>query len=249
SVHHWNDKLFSFRTSRDRGFRFRNGHFVMLGIEVDGRPLTRAYSIASPNHEEFLEFFSIKVDHGALTSRLQNVSEGDTVLLSQKPVGTLVLDDLNDGERLFLLATGTGLAPFLSIIQDPEAYERFGQIVLVHGVRRVCDLAYRDFIEDALPRHEFLGEFARDQLCYYPTVTRESFPQQGRIPDLMASGKLCDDLGIAPFDASTDRAMICGSMSMLRDTQHALEGLGLAVSPRQGVRGDFVIERAFVEAD
>ncbi|MEM9058736.1 MAG: ferredoxin--NADP reductase [Pseudomonadota bacterium] len=248
SVRHWNDKLFSFRTSRRPGFRFRNGEFIMIGLSVDGKPLMRAYSIASPNHEEFLEFFSIKVADGALTSRLQNVEVGDEVLLSAKPVGTLVMDDLSPGKRLWLLSTGTGMAPFMSIVQDPETYERFEQVVLVHGVRRVSDLAYREFLTKELPKHEYLGEMISEQLVYCPMVTREDFPRQGRIPEQLTDGSLCRSLGFDALDPATDRAMICGSMAMLRDTKSALEGLGFTASRRQGECGDFVIERAFVDS-
>ncbi len=247
-IHHWNDKLFSFRTTRDAGFRFRNGQFIMLGLHGEGKPLTRAYSIASPNHEEHLEFFSIKVEDGALTSRLQHIQSGDEVLMSAKPVGTLVIDDLNPGKRLFLFSTGTGLAPFLSTIQDPETYDNFEQVILVHGVRRVQDLAYREFIESDLPNHEYLGEMIAEKLVYYPTVTREPFKQQGRIPELIMSGKLCEDLGIPPINAAEDRAMICGSMAMLKDITATLESLGFSISPSQGEQGDFVIERAFVDS-
>lgn len=246
SVRHWNDKLFSFRVTRDRGFRFRNGHFVMLGLPVDGKPCMRAYSVASPNYEEHLEFFSIKIEDGRLTSRLQHLQEGDEVMLSRKPVGTLVMDDLKPGRRLFLFATGTGLAPFLSIVQDLEAYERFEQIILVHGVRRISDLAYREFLSEELPAHEYLGEMVSDQLRYLPSVTREPFPLQQRIPELIASGRLCRELGMPALDPAVDRAMICGSMAMLKDTQSALDALGFEISPHQGVAGDYVIERAFV---
>jgi ferredoxin--NADP+ reductase len=246
-VHHWNDTLFSFRTTRDPGLRFRNGHFVMLGLPVNGKPLLRAYSVASANHAEHLEFFSIKVPDGPLTSRLQHLQPGDEVIVGSKPVGSLVLDDLRPGRRLFLLATGTGLAPFISIIQDPETYERFEQVVLVHGVRQVSELAYADFIEHELPQHEFLGELVRGRLLYYPTVTREPFRHQGRLTDLLGSGRLCADLGLPPLDASTDRAMICGNAAMLADCCTLLDGRGFHISPRQGELGDYVIERAFVD--
>ena len=247
-IRHWNDKLFSFRTTRDPGFRFRNGQFIMLGLPSESRPVTRAYSIASANHEDHMEFLSIKVDNGMLTSRLQHIEPGDEVLVSAKPVGTLVIDDLNPGKRLFLLATGTGLAPFLSVIQDPETYERFEQVILVHGVRRIGDLAYREFIEQGLPNHEYLGEMIDGHLLYYPTVTREPFEYQGRIPELILNGKLCNDLDIMPLNPKQDRAMVCGNMDMLHDTTAALEQLGFEMSPSQGVPGDFVIERAFVES-
>lgn len=246
-VHHWNERLFSFRTTRDPGFRFRNGHFVMVGLEVGGKPLMRAYSIASANHDEYLEFFSIKVPEGALTSQLQHLQTGDEVLLSSKPVGTLVTDDLHDGERLYLFATGTGLAPYLSIIKDPETYERFEQIVLVHGVRHVSDLAYMDFIGAELPGNPWLGELVRDQLLYYPTVTREPFLNEGRITTLIGNGKLCRDLGLPALNPETDRAMLCGSPLMLEDMRQLLDEQGFDVSPQQGVRGDYVFERAFVD--
>ncbi|MBU6272304.1 MAG: ferredoxin--NADP reductase [Betaproteobacteria bacterium] len=246
-VHHWNETLFSFRTTRDRALRFRNGHFVMLGLPVGGKPLLRAYSVASANHAEHLEFLSIKVPDGPLTSRLQHLKVGDEVIVSRKPVGSLVLDDLLPGERVFLFATGTGLAPFMSIIQDPETYERFQTVVLVHGVREVSELAYADFIGRELPEDELLGELVRGRLHYYPTVTREPFRNRGRLTDLMRSGKLLADLGLPPLDPARDRAMICGSPSMLADTCAMLDERGFRISPRQGEAGDYVIERAFVE--
>ncbi|MFT3760223.1 ferredoxin--NADP reductase [Thauera sp.] len=246
-VHHWNDSLFSFRTSRSPGLRFRNGHFVMIGLPGENKPLLRAYSIASANYDEHLEFFSIKVPDGPLTSRLQHLRPGDELIVGSKPVGTLVIDDVHDGRNLFLLATGTGLAPFLSIIRDPETYERFDHVVLVHGVRQVSELAYVDFIERELPQDEFLGEVVSEKLLYYPTVTREPFRNQGRLTDLLDSGKLCANLGLPPLDAAHDRAMICGSPAMLADTCKLLDARGFEISPRQGERGDYVIERAFVE--
>ena len=246
-VHHWNDSLFSFRTSRSPGLRFHNGHFVMIGLHAESRPLMRAYSIASANYEEHLEFFSIKVPDGPLTSRLQHLQPGDELIVGSKPVGTLVVDDLNDGRNLFLLATGTGLAPFMSIIRDPDTYERFERVVLVHGVRHVSELAYADYIERELPANEFIGDVVAEKLRYYPTVTREPFRTRGRLTDLIASGRLCADLGLPPLDARLDRAMICGSPSMLADTCRLLDERGFRISPRQGERGDYVIERAFVE--
>ena len=246
-VHHWNDTLFSFRTTRDPSLRFRNGHFVMIGLNVEGKPLMRAYSVASANHEEHLEFFSIKVPNGPLTSRLQHLRPGDEIIVGRKPVGTLVLDDLTPGKHLYLLSTGTGLAPFLSIIKDPETYERFEKVVLVHGVRQVDELAYQQFIEHELPAHEFLGEMLRDKLIYYPTVTREPYRNMGRLTDLIESGKLQADVGLPPLDPAADRAMICGSEAMLRDTCELLDSRGFKISPRQGEQGDYVIERAFVE--
>jgi ferredoxin/flavodoxin---NADP+ reductase len=246
-VHHWNDTLFSFRTTRDPALRFRNGHFVMIGLPVDGKPLLRAYSVASANHDEHLEFFSIKVENGPLTSRLQHLKPGDEIIVGRKPVGTLVLDDLRPGKNLYLLSTGTGLAPFISIIQDPETYERFEKVVLVHGVRQVDELAYADFFQHQLPEHEFLGEMLKDKLIYYPTVTREQFRNMGRLTDLIESGKLCADIDLPMIDPAVDRVMICGSEAMLKDTCKLLDARGFQISPRQGEQGDYVIERAFVE--
>lgn len=246
-VHHWNDSLFSFRTTRDPGLRFRNGQFLMLGLEVEGKPLMRAYSIASANHEDSLEFFSIKVHGGPLTSRLQHLKPGDSVLIGRKPVGTLVLDDLRPGRRLYLLATGTGLAPFLSVIRDPEAYERFERIILMHGVRFKSDLAYGDYLREALPQDEFLGEVVREKLSYYPAVTREPHEHHGRLTTLIDSGQVFRDLDLPPLDPAHDRAMVCGSPAMLTDLRKLLDGRGFQVSPSAGEPGDYVYERAFAE--
>ncbi|HAP24437.1 MAG TPA: ferredoxin--NADP(+) reductase [Achromobacter sp.] len=247
SVHHWNDTLFSFTTTRDSALRFHNGHFVMIGLEVEGKPLLRAYSIASANYEENLEFLSIKVQNGPLTSRLQHLKEGDTILVSRKPVGTLVVDDLKPGKHLFLFGTGTGLAPFMSIIKDPDVYERFDKVILVHGVRWVSELAYANYIENELPNNEFFGDIVRDKLVYYPTVTREPFRNQGRITELLENGKLCADIGIPQINPETDRAMICGSPHMLADISAMLDSRGFTVSPGVGQPGDYVVERAFVD--
>lgn len=247
SVHHWNDTLFSFRATRAPSLRFINGQFVMVGLEIDGKPLTRAYSIASANHEEHLEFFSIKVPNGPLTSRLQHLTVGDTIYVSRKATGTLVLRDLTAGKRLFLFASGTGLAPFMSLIHDPETYERFERVILVHSVRWTNELAYHDYIANELADHEFFGEWVREKLTYYPTVTREPFRNEGRLTELIESGKLFDDLGSPPLDPGSDRAMICGSPAMLKDTSALLDARGFAISPRLGEQGDYVIERAFVE--
>ena len=246
-VRHWNDSLFSFRTTRDASLRFENGHFVMLGLPVDGKPLLRAYSIASANYEDHLEFFSIKVHNGPLTSRLQHLKPGDDIIISRKPVGTLVLHDLLPGKRLYLLSTGTGLAPFLSIIRDPHTYERFDKVVLVHGVRTVSDLAYHDYLTHELPQHELVGESVRKQLVYYPTATREPFRYNGRLTELINSGKLFADAGLPSFTPDDDRAMLCGSPSMLTDTRKLLDARGFAASPHTGVPGHYVFERAFVE--
>jgi len=245
-VHHWNDSLFSFKTTRDRSLKFENGHFLMLGIEVEGKPLMRAYSIASPNYDEELEFLSIKVADGALTSRLQDIKIGDEVFVSSKPTGTLVVDHLQEGRNLYLISTGTGLAPFISIIQDPEVYERFDKVIVTHGVRYVSELAYQQFIQQDLPNNEFFGEEVREKLIYYPSVTREEYPTQGRLTDAMSSGKLFADLGLPQADPARDRFMICGSPSMLKDTCQILDDWGFEES-RQGIKAHYVIERAFVE--
>jgi ferredoxin--NADP+ reductase len=245
-VHHWNESLFSFKTTRNTGFRFRNGHFVMIGLEVEGKPLLRAFSVVSANYDEHLEFYSIKMPDGALTSRLQHITPGDEVLVGRKPTGTLLVDNLLPGKRLYLLATGTGLAPFMSIIRDPATYERFEHVVVAHGVRRVSDLGYRDYIERELPQHELVGELVQQQLRYYPTVTREAFRNQGRLNDLVDSGKLMSDLGLPALDPQHDRVMICGSPSMLKDIVTILEGRSFAEGNTDH-QGSYVIERAFVE--
>ncbi|MCY4357726.1 MAG: ferredoxin--NADP reductase [Gammaproteobacteria bacterium] len=245
-VHHWNESLFSFKTTRDPSLRFENGHFVMLGMEVEGKPLMRAYSIASPNYDEQLEFFSIKVPDGPLTSRLQNIQVGDQVLVSSKPTGTLVVDHLLEGRNLYLISTGTGLAPFMSIIQDPEVYDRFEKVIVTHGVRYISELAYESFIQGQLPENEFFGGDVKKKLLYYPTVTREIFRNQGRLTDLMTSGKLFEDLGLDSPSIDHDRFMVCGSTSMLKDTCAILDGWGFEES-RQGIKAHYVIERAFVE--
>jgi ferredoxin/flavodoxin---NADP+ reductase len=246
-VHHWNDTLFSFKTTRDPALRFENGHFVMMGLQVDGKPLLRAYSIASANYEEHLEFFSIKVQDGALTSRLQNIKPGDEVLVNKKPTGTLLISDLNPGKHLYLFGTGTGLAPFLSIVKDPETYARFEKVVLVHGVRQVSELAYSDYLRTELPQNEFFGDDVRAKLVYYPTVTREPYVNRGRVTDLLESGKLAEDVGLPPLNPAQDRAMICGSPSMLTDLRTILDARGFAASRHTGHAGDYVFERAFVE--
>jgi ferredoxin--NADP+ reductase len=246
SVRHWTDRLFSFTTTREPGFRFTSGQFVMLGLMVDGRPLMRAYSIASSAYEPELEFFSIKVPEGALTSRLQHIEPGEKVLLGSKPTGTLILQNLLPGRTLWLLATGTGLAPFLSIVRDIDTYAQFERVVLVHGVRRVRDLAYADLLRHQLPQHPYLGEAVRSQLLYCPIVTREPFQRSGRIPDLVARGALEKNLDLPPLDPGLDRCMLCGSAAMLSDTRAVLEGLGFTEG-NMGTPGGYVVERAFVE--
>jgi len=246
SVRHWTDTLFSFRATRNSAFRFQNGQFAMIGLEVDGRPLLRAYSMASANHEDELEFFSIKVADGPLTSRLQKIREGDTILVGRKATGTLVADNLIPGNRLLLLSTGTGLAPFSSLIKDPDVYERFESIVLVHGCRQVSELAYGEELVAKLRDDELFGELLAGKLLYYPTVTREPFRNRGRITDLITSGQLFDDIGQEPLDIATDRIMMCGSPAMLEELRAMFEARGFAEGSNSEP-GHFVIEKAFVE--
>jgi ferredoxin--NADP+ reductase len=246
SVHHWTDKLFTFTTTRDPSLRFSNGHFTMIGLRVNEKPLLRAYSIVSANYEEHLEFLSIKVADGPLTSRLQHIQVGEKIIVGRKPTGTLLIDYLLPGKRLYLLSTGTGLAPFMSVIRDPATYENFEQVILVHGVRQADELAYHDLVTEHLPQHEFLGEMIRKQLLYYPTVTRESYRNMGRVTDLMENGKLFEDLTLPQLDREHDRVMICGSPHMLKDLKHMLESRGFHEG-NTSKPGDFVIERAFAE--
>jgi ferredoxin--NADP+ reductase len=246
SVRHWNDTLFSFTTTRNAGLRFKNGHFVMVGLEVEGRPLLRAYSVASPNYEDHLEFYSIKVQGGPLTSRLQHIAVGDTVLVGKKPTGTLVMNHLLPGKRLYLLGTGTGLAPFMSMVRDFETYERFEHVVLAHGVRYVSELGYGDYLQNELPQHEFLGEQVQNQLHYYPTVTREAFPLRGRLTDALRDNRMPRQFGLPDLDPEHDRVMICGNPDMLDELVQLLEERGF----REGSSHEpahYTIERAFVE--
>jgi len=245
-VHHWTDTLFSFRTTRSQSLRFINGQFTMIGLEVDGRPLLRAYSMVSPNYDEGLEFFSIKVPDGPLTSRLQHLKVGDRILVGRKPTGTLIHDNLRPGRHLYLLGTGTGLAPFMSIIRDPDTYERFEKVVLVHGCRRVAELAYETLITRELPQDEFLGAAVRDGLIYYPTVTREPFRHTGRVTDLIETGKLFADIGLPPLETAHDRVMLCGSPAMIADIRTALDARGFTEGS-MSEPGHYVIEKAFVE--
>ena len=246
AVHHWTDRLFSFTTTRGTSLRFQNGHFTMIGLRVNGKPLLRAYSVVSANYEEHLEFLSIKVADGPLTSRLQHIQVGDSVIVGNKPTGTLLIDYLLPAKRLYLMGSGTGLAPFMSIIRDPATYERFEQVVLVHGVREVAELAYHDHITQELPQHEFLGEMVSQQLHYYPTVTREAFRHTGRITDLLDSGKMFSDLGLPDINPTEDRVMICGSPALLKDLKALLEVRGFKEG-NTTKPGDYVVERAFVE--
>ena len=245
-IRHWNEHLFSFTITRPPSFRFRSGEFVMLGLPGDGRPLLRAYSIASPFWAEELEFFSIKVQDGPLTSRLQKIVAGDSVLMGKKPTGTLVLDALTGGERLWLIGTGTGLAPWLSVARDPETYSRFKQVIVCHTVRNVADLAYRDFFSHEIHDDPLIGDEAKAQLTYYPTVTRERFETPGRITDRIKSGDLFADLQLPiGFSPNSDRVMLCGSMAMIKETGELLESYGLKEGSN-AEPGDYVLERAFV---
>jgi ferredoxin--NADP+ reductase len=245
-VWHWTDKLFTIRTTRDPAFRFESGQFAMIGIEVDGRPLLRAYSMASATYDEHLEFFSIIVPDGPLTSKLRHIEVGDTLLVSRKPTGTLLLGNLRPGKRLYMLSTGTGLAPFASIIQDPTAYEQYEHVVLVHGCRNTAELEYGTRVVDGVRDNELLSDLAHDKLLHYTTVTREPYYHRGRINDLIANGRLFADLGLPPLDRAQDRVMICGNPEMLQSLRTMLEASGFTEGSNSAP-GDFVIERAFVE--
>jgi ferredoxin--NADP+ reductase len=247
SVRHWTDTLFSFTATRAQSFRFQNGQFTMMGLLQDnGRPLLRAYSMVSTNYEEELEFFSIKVPDGPLTSRLQHIKTGDQIIVSKKPVGTLIVDNLLPGRNLYLFSSGTGLAPFMSIVRDPETYTRFEKVVLVHGCRQVAELAYGERITKDMPGDEYIGELVSSQLVYYPTVTREPFRNRGRINDLVTNGQLFSDTGLPDLDAACDRAMLCGSPQMIASMTEILEDRGFAEGS-SGEPAQYLIEKAFVE--
>jgi ferredoxin/flavodoxin---NADP+ reductase len=245
-VTHWTDRLFSFRVTRPASLRFRSGEFVMIGLIGDnGKPLLRAYSIASPSWDEELEFYSIKVPDGPLTSKLQHIKVGDEIILRPKPVGTLVHDALLPGSRIWFLATGTGLAPFASLMRDPETYEKYDQVIMMHTCREVAELEYGRQLVESLKDDPLIGEMVGDKLLYYPTTTREASPLMGRITDNLASGKVFADLGLAPMDPEEDRAMVCGSLAFNHDVKAVLEGFGL----REGANSeplDYVVEKAFV---
>tara|TARA_B100000678_G_scaffold163962_1_gene136918 strand:+ start:6803 stop:7615 length:813 start_codon:yes stop_codon:yes gene_type:complete len=244
SVHHYTDRLFKFRITRPPTFRFRSGEFVMIGLpRANGKPLLRAYSIASPAWDEELEFFSIKVPDGPLTSRLQKIEPGDKVLLGKKPTGTLVHDALTPAKRLYMFSTGTGIAPFASLMRDPETYQKFDEVILTHTCREVAELAYGEELAAALPDDPLCDEHAH-KFRLYNSVTRESYARQGRITDLMTTGKLFQDLGVPPLNRETDRVMICGSQDMLADTKALCEKAGL-VEGSNASPADFVIEKAF----
>lgn len=258
SVHHWNETLFSFKTTRQAGMTFESGQFVMIGLEVDGRPLLRAYSIASPHYADELEFLSIKVPDGALTSKLQEIQVDDDIIVTTRPTGTLVPGYLNEGQHLYLLSTGTGLAPFMSIIRDPFIYDHFEKIILVHCVRYASELAYQQEIVSILPENEYYGDLVREKLIYYPSVTRENIPESGhennesilmhheRITTLITSGKLSRDIGLPALNTDSDRFMLCGNNDMLQDTMQLLDELGFSKATSR-VKGDYVIEQAFID--
>ena len=257
SVHHWNETLFSFKTTRQQGITFESGQFVMIGLEVNGRPLMRAYSIASPHYADELEFFSIKVPDGALTSKLQDIQVGDDIIVTTRPTGTLVPGYLNEGKHLYLLSTGTGLAPFMSIIRDPFIYDHFEKVILVHCVRYTSELAYQDEIMNVLPENEYYGDLVQEKLIYFPSVTRETHSEpldehnadlmhHQRITTLITSGKLSDDIGLPALNTNSDRFMLCGNNDMLQDTMKLLDELGFSKATSR-VKGDYVIEQAFID--
>lgn len=245
-VHHWSDSLFTIKTTRDPSLRFRNGEFAMMGMEVDGKPLLRAYSMVSSNYEDYLEFYSIKVADGPLTSKLQHIKVGDKLIVSKKPTGTLLWDHLRPGKHLYMLSTGTGLAPFLSIIKDPEIYENFEKVILVHGCRFINELTYQQLIDHELQNNEYFGETVKQKLIYYPAVTREQYKNYGRITTLLESGKLIEDIGMPSLNIQDDRFMLCGSPSMLNSLSAILDGLGFTETRKSDFR-EYVVERAFVE--
>nr|WP_321525693.1 ferredoxin--NADP reductase [uncultured Cohaesibacter sp.] len=245
-VQHYTDGLFRFRVTRPASFRFRSGEFVMIGLPNAERPVFRAYSIASPSWDEEVEFYSIKVPDGPLTEHLQRIRVGDTVLMRKKPTGTLVNDALIPGKRLYMFSTGTGIAPFASLIRDPETYEKFEQVILTHTCRHIAELKYGEDLVALCNDDPLVGEFAKGRLIHYTSVTREPFPRTGRITDLMETGKLFADLGVPPINPEEDRGMICGSMAMLNDTKRVLEKFGLEEGSNARP-ATFVVERAFVD--
>lgn len=245
SVKHYTDRLFAFRVTRPQSLRFRSGEFVMIGLPNAEKPVFRAYSVASPSWDEELEFFSIKVPDGPLTSELQKIEPGDTILIRQKATGTLVLDALTPGKRLFMISTGTGIAPFASLLRDPDTYERFDQVFLTHTCRDVAELKYGQELVENLASDPLIGEFTQGRVTLYNSTTREESPRMGRITALIGSGKFYSDLGIGPLNPETDRIMICGSMHMLKDVKELAESLGF-VEGSLNAPSSFVVERAFV---
>jgi ferredoxin--NADP+ reductase len=247
SVHHWSDTLFSFRVARPASLRFRSGEFVIIGLlKDDGKPLLRAYSIASPSWDDELEFYSIKVPDGPLTSRLQKIEPGDEIILRPKPVGTLVLDALLPAKRLWMICTGTGVAPFASLLRDPETWEQYDQVILAHTCRTQDELAYGDAIVAALPNDPLIGELVGDKLTYYPTTTRETSDIEGRISDHIRDGRVFEALNLPAWDSEMDRVMVCGNLALNKDIMALCEGYGL----QEGANSDpkhFVVEKAFID--
>ena len=247
SVHHWNETLFSFRVTRPQSLRFRSGEFVMIGLfKDDGKPLLRAYSIASPNWDEELEFYSIKVPDGPLTSRLQKIAVGDEIILRPKPVGTLVLDALLPGRRLWMICTGTGVAPFASLLRDPETWEAYEEVVLAHTCRTTSELAYGAQIAEALPDDPLIGELVGDKFKYYPTTTREASPIEGRINDHIREGRVFEHLGIPVWNSAEDRVMVCGNLALNKDIMGLCNEFGL----EEGANSNplhYVVEKAFID--
>ena len=246
SVKHYTDRLFHFRITRPASFRFRSGEFVMIGLPTEaGKPLLRAYSVASPFWDEALDFYSIKVPDGPLTSRLQHIQAGDEVILGRKPTGTLVLDALKPGKRLYMISTGTGIAPFASLIRDPEVYDKFDEVVLTHTCREIAELAYGDELVGAVKDDELIGEMAREKLVHFTSVTREDGPVKGRVTDMIENGELFDRLGVPPLDPAVDRVMICGSEGLLKDVKRICLDRNF-VEGSNAAPADFVVEKAFV---
>ena len=244
-VKHYTDRLFMFRITRPQSFRFRSGEFVMIGLPRIQKPIYRAYSIACPSWDDELEFYSIKVPDGPLTKHLQKIKNGDFILMRPKPTGTLVNDALKDGKRLYLFSTGTGIAPFASVIRDPETYEKFQTIILTHTCRKTPELVYGKELIDLTMNDPLVAEEAQNQLIYYPTVTQDTFEHTGRITNLIQSGKFFEDLSIPDLDPKVDRGMICGSMGFLQDLKAMFIERGFEEGSNSSP-GDFVIERAFV---
>ena len=246
SVKHWTDRLFSFRVARPQSLRFRSGEFVMIGLMGEnGKPLLRAYSIASPSWDEELEFYSIKVPDGPLTSKLQHIQPGQQIILRPKPVGTLVHDALLPGKRVWFLATGTGIAPFASLMREPETYEKYDEVIMMHTCRTVAELEYGRQLVESLSEDPLIGELVEGKLLYYPTTTREPSEHMGRITDNLTSGKVFADLGLPKMNAEEDRAMVCGSLAFNHDVKAVLESFGL----REGANSEpleYVVEKAFV---
>ncbi|WOI52267.1 ferredoxin--NADP reductase [Parvularcula sp. LCG005] len=245
SVDHYTDRLFRFRTTRPQSLRFRSGEFVMIGLAGEAKPILRAYSIASPSWDEELEFFSIKVEDGPLTSKLQKIQPGDELLIGKKPTGTLVLDALTPGKRLYMFSTGTGFAPFASLVREPETYEKFDEVIVTHTCRQCAELQYSMDIVASLPDDPLVGEEAPSKLRYVSSCTREEHPLKGRITALIDNGGLFEHLGVPKLNPETDRVMICGSMEMIQDTKQRCIDAGMTEGSN-AQPAQFVVEKSFV---